>query len=69
VPMPDRLPRENVSSGHAVDVRHRDSGEFSAEYIGIIESTNRYDQELYAYANQLLDKQLAARDLVLTSAQ
>jgi len=64
IPVPEQLPRENVSPGHIINARHSDSGEYSIEYLREIEAMNRYDLELYAYANELLDKQLDARKLV-----
>lgn len=67
IPMPEQLPQENVSPGHTINVRHCDSGEFSNEYISKIKGMNEYDEELYAYANQLLDRQLAARRTAVNS--
>lgn len=59
IPVPETLPQENVAQGHSISLRYRDSGEISTRLAARIDEITAYDRELYAYANRLLDKQLA----------
>jgi hypothetical protein len=58
---PARLPEKNVSPGKIVGQRYREHGGLSKSVIDAIDACNEYDRQLYAYANALLDKQLAER--------
>ncbi len=61
IPTPASPPEVNVAPGKRVHSRYRASKELSPELAALIDANTRYDQELYAYANKLLDQKLALR--------
>lgn len=61
IPTPPAPPTVNVAPGKKVHTRYRDAKDISPELAALIDASTKYDQELYAYANQLLDQKLASR--------